>query len=112
MDDYPTITGEGHRLLRLRDFNGNLDGAARITRSIPLGDDRTQDITGVGAEVAMREFGAQAGGLTRKKIHIIVWFTAAASQLRRTGSSSASSRRFLKYIFVSLLVYAHQCFNK
>lgn len=55
-----TITGEGHRLLRLGDLNGNLDRAASITSSIPLGDDGTQDVAGVGGEVAVREPGAQA----------------------------------------------------
>lgn len=55
-----TVTGEGHGLLRLGDFNGHLDGAASIASSIPLGDDGTQDVAGVGGQVAVREPGAQA----------------------------------------------------
>lgn len=56
-----TVTGEGYRLLRFRDFNRNLDRAAIITSAVSLGDDRTENVAGVGGRVVMREFGAQAG---------------------------------------------------
>lgn len=59
-----TVTGEGHRLLRLWDLNRNLDGAAVVTSAVSLGDDGAEDVARVGGHVAMRKFGAQAG---RKK---------------------------------------------
>lgn len=52
-----TVTGEGYRLLRIRDFDRNLDRTAIITTTISLGNDRAKDEARVGCNVIMREFG-------------------------------------------------------
>lgn len=52
-----TITGEGYGLLRIRDFNGNLDRTAIIAATVFLGDDRAKDKARVGCNVTMKEFG-------------------------------------------------------
>lgn len=55
-----TVTGEGHRLLGVGDFDRNLDGVAGVTPGVSLGDDGAQDVARVGGHVAMREGGTQA----------------------------------------------------
>lgn len=52
-----TVTSEGYRLLRIRDFDRNLDRTAIITTTISLGNDRAKDEARVGCNVIMREFG-------------------------------------------------------
>lgn len=50
-----TIAGEGNRLLRLCDLNGDLDGGASVPGTVTLADDRAQDIARVGGHIIVRE---------------------------------------------------------
>lgn len=62
-----TITSEGDRLLRFREFNRNLDRAAIVTSTVSLGDDRAEDEARVGGHVTMRELGTHAEEERKKK---------------------------------------------
>lgn len=62
-----TITGKGHRLLRVRNLNGHLYGAAGVPPSVLLGDNGTAEVAGVGGRIVVREFGAQAAKKGPKK---------------------------------------------
>lgn len=95
-----TVTGEGYRLLGFRDFNRNLDRAAIVTSTVSLGDDRTENVAGVGRHVAVREFGTQTGRIITTETKN--YFSYLKTHLGQPGTASTSLAYGFDYLDESI----------